>query len=137
VYSAFNARKFDDAVKLAAPRLEWRDIPSGEILQGPDGMRQNLERWAGAFNDAKVEVKRVTATENVVVAEFIGRGTHTGPLVTPTGMIAATHRKTEVPFCDVVTVENGRITSIASYYDAATILQQLGVHELAGTGSHR
>ena len=137
LYSAFNARKFEEATKVASPKLEWRDVATGEIVRGPEGMRHFMERWANAFNDARVDVKRVTATEKTAVTEFVARGTNTGPLETSGGTLSPTNRRTEVAFCEVATIESGKIVSIATYYDSATILQQLGVTEPAGAGAHK
>ena len=131
-FDAFNAHNFDEAARHVADKCEWRSIPTGELFRGPDGMRQFMQFWVSAFKDARVDVKRVIATDTHVVTEFIGRGTHTGTLETPAGSIPATNRRVEVPYCEVATIENGKFVSGATYFDTTTIMQQLGVTELAG-----
>ena len=37
-----------------------------------------------------------------------------------------------MPFFKVAEVKNGKLVSGTLYYDAATLMQQLGLHELAG-----
>jgi steroid delta-isomerase-like uncharacterized protein len=135
LYIAFNNRKYDDAIKLVSDKFEWRDVATGEMYRGPSGVRQFMENWVKAFNDAKIDIQRILATDTFFVAEFTGRGTHTGPLETAGGSIPATNRKVELPCCEVGMIENGKIRSGSTYYDAATIMHQLGVTEMVG--SHR
>jgi steroid delta-isomerase-like uncharacterized protein len=134
-YTAFNNRKFDEAAKLVSDRFEWRDVATGEVYRGPAGVRQFMEHWVKAFGDAKIEVQRIIATDQYVAAEFIGSGTHTGTLEAAGGSIPPTNRKVELSCCEVAAIENGKVRSGSSYYDAATIMHQLGVTELAG--AHR
>lgn len=135
LYAAFNTRKFDDTAKLVSDKFEWRDVATGEVYRGPAGARQFMERWVKAFTDAKIDIQRIVATDEVVVGEFIGRGTHSGTLESPAGAIPATNRKVELACCEVATVENGKIRSGSTYYDTATMLHQLGVTE--PVGAHR
>jgi steroid delta-isomerase-like uncharacterized protein len=135
LYTAFNNRNFEETAKLVSPNFEWRDIPTGEVYRGPEGIKQFMEHWTKAFKDARIDVKRVVASDQSVAVELIGSGTHTGTLETPAGSIPPTNRKIELPCCEVGIIENGKIRSGSTYYDAATIMQQLGVTELAG--SHR
>jgi ketosteroid isomerase-like protein len=44
----------------------------------------------------------------------------------PEGEIAPTGRTIEVPFCVVVRAHNGSLADGREYYDAATLLRQLG-----------
>ena len=135
LYAAFNDRQFDEAEKLVTPNFEWREVATGEVYRGPAGVRQFMEHWVKAFADAKIEVRRIVASDESVAAEILGRGTHTGQLETPGGSLPATNRKIELACCEVATIENGKLRSGSSYYDAATIMHQLGVTELAG--AHR
>jgi steroid delta-isomerase-like uncharacterized protein len=135
LYTAFNDRKYDQAEELVSDTFEWRDIATGETYRGPAGVRQFMEHWVKAFNDAKIDPQRVIATDQFVAAEIIGRGTHTGSLESPAGSIPATNRRVELPCCEVAVIENGKIRSGSTYYDAASIMHQLGVTELAG--AHR
>ena len=59
--------------------------------------------------------------------EFTGRGTHTGPLQTPTGELPPTGRRIEVAFAQVLQFEQGKISYARLYFDALGMLQQLGV----------
>ncbi|MEW5959646.1 MAG: ester cyclase [Chloroflexota bacterium] len=127
VYEKFNSRDFEGAVAYVAANYEGLNVPLGTTLHGPDGFRQFMQGWATAFPDSRVEVTNLVAGEEGVVVEFRGRGTHTGPLIGPTGEIPATGREVNVSFCDVLRIENSKITSIHTYYDAATMMGQLGL----------
>ena len=126
-YETFNNRDFDGAVAQAAEIIELLNVPLGVTLQGPEGYRQYIQGWATAFSDSQVEVTNIVAGEEGAVIEFRGRGTHTGPLNGPAGEIPATGRSVDIPFCEVMQIKNGKISSIHTYYDAATMMGQLGL----------
>jgi ketosteroid isomerase-like protein len=65
-----------------------------------------------------------TLTELVTVL----RRHRTAPLPTPTGeAIPATGKPVRVRACDIVTVQNGVITSLRFYFDQMEVLGQLGL----------
>lgn len=128
---AFDQRDFDEIGKQVASSVEWHNMATGEVFRGPDEVRRFLSSWTEAFEDARLEVRNVVVTDEQVVTEFIGRGTHTGTFTTPHGSIPATKRAMALPFCEVATVENGKVTNVRTYFDAATLMEQLGVLETA------
>ena len=126
-YEAFNARDFDRAAALVSKDSEWLNVPLGMTLHGQEGYRQVVQGWATAFPDSRIEIGSMIASEEGVVTEFRGRGTHTGPLASPAGEIPATGRSVDIPFCDVLRIKDGKIISAHTYYDAATMMRQLGL----------
>ncbi len=128
-YKAYNDRDFDRGAAALSDDYELTNVPSGDKLRGREGYLTFVRGWSTAFPDSKVDVTNIVASKNTVVVEFTGRGTHQGVLRTPMGDISATGKKVEVPFCDVVTVKNGKVRSLRSYYDAATFMRQLGVNK--------
>ena len=86
-YDAYNQRDFDEALRHVTEDVMWVNIPFGTTFHGPSGYREFLLNWATAFPDSRVEVKHVIAGEGWTCAEFIGRGTHSGPLKGPQGTI--------------------------------------------------
>lgn len=127
VHDAWNGRDFDRILAHTAEDCEWVMMPTGQTFRGLDGMRQYASGWATAFPDGRVEDTSVIAGDNGGVIEFIGRGTHTGPLVSPAGEIPPTGRTLELPFCEVYRITNGKIVGGAIYFDMAGMLQQLGL----------
>lgn len=127
IFDLYNKRDFDAAVALVTEGHEAHDFAMGEILHGRDGLRKDFQRWATAFPDSAVEVRTIYPTDDGVVVEFLGRGTHKGALETPTGSIAPTNKKVELPFCQVMQIRGGRITTSNRYWDSATLLRQVGL----------
>lgn len=131
-YDAYNnhnsdPRWLDYTTDSVAEDCEVVDVPSGAIFRGPEGLKQFLLGFSTAFPDSSVEVINLFATEDGAVVEFIGRGTHTGPLHGPAGDIPPTGRSIKMQFCDVYKFRDGKIVSHRSYYDALGMLQQLGL----------
>lgn len=137
MYELFNAREFDTLVSHLAEEGEWTNIPFGTRFKGREGFRQFLQGWVTAMPDCKLEVQSVRAGEDFAVSEFIGRGTHTGPLVGPAGTLPATGKKVEVRFCEVMQFRGDKTVAGRLYFDAATLLQQLGVLSSEGASAQR
>jgi steroid delta-isomerase-like uncharacterized protein len=135
INDAYNARDFEAAAALSAPDAEWRNVATGQILHGPDGARQFLQAWATAFPDSEVETTTVVADDDGVAMEFIGRGTHSGPLASPTGDIPPTGKHVETPFVQMLQFRDGKITRARLYFDLARMLQQLGLVSMGATAS--
>jgi steroid delta-isomerase-like uncharacterized protein len=129
---AYNARDWEAAVALATTDVEVVNVATGERLHGAEGVRRFLQGWAGAFPDSTAETTLVVADERGAAMEFVGRGTHTGPLPAPTGDIPPTGRTVEVPFHQMLEMRDGKISRARLYFDALGMLTQLGVIPAAG-----
>ena len=114
-------------VATLAEGCEITDVPSGTVYRGADGFKQNSQLFTEGFPDNSIEITNVVATEDQVVVEFIGRGTNTGPLHLPTGDVPPTGRKGALQCCNVYQIANGKIVCLRSYYDAMSLLRQLGL----------
>lgn len=126
-YDAWNARDFDRFASLHADDAELVNVASGETLRGPEGALQYAHMWADAFPDGRISIDNIIEAGDQVVVEFTGRGTQTGALSGPAGEIPATGRGVTLQLCDVIRVSNGKIASVRSYSDTASLLAQLGV----------
>jgi steroid delta-isomerase-like uncharacterized protein len=127
LYEAFNARDFDRMAALTADGCEVVAIAFGQTFHGPAGMRAYMQNWITGFPDGRVEITHVIASGGNVVTEFVGRGTHTASLGTPAGELKATGRAAELPVCDVIELKDGKVERLRTYFDAATLLRQLGL----------
>ena len=89
----------------------------------------DLDRVAAvaAEDIAFVDVANIVSTEDTVTLELVLRGTHKGPLESPAGSIPATGRPIDVRACIVARVRDGLITDAREYYDAVTLMLQLGI----------
>ena len=126
-HEAWAERNPDKGAAVIADDCEFIDVPRGEIQRGPEGYKQDYERWRAAFPDGTVEITNVIAEGDQVVVEFTNSGTNTGPLRSAVGDFSPTNRKIEVQYCSVMQIKNGKVVSGCDYYDVTTILRQLGL----------
>jgi ketosteroid isomerase-like protein len=131
LHQAWNDKDMDRYASFAAPDARITIVPFGASLT----VREYGEGWARAFPDGHVQVTHVAAQGELVMTEFIGRGTHTGPLRTPTGEMQPTGRRVEMSFMEVYLLRNGKVTEGRLYFDSATMLTQL--NPSAGAGATR
>lgn len=129
LFDAFNDRELDRLAAMVSEDFELVDFAAdGQVFRGPQGILRWLRIFLTALPDAKTELTNVVADgENWAFTEFIGRGTHTGPLVGPAGTIPPTGRRIEFPVGELMRLEGGKFTLIHVYYDGATLTRQLGV----------
>ena len=131
-YEAYNRhasdpRWLDYVTETVSDDCEVVDVPNGAVFRGPEGLKQFLQVFSTAFPESSVEVTNLFATEDQAVVEFIGRGTHSGPLHGPAGDIPPTGKSWTLHFCDVYKFREDKIVSHRTYYDALGLLQQLGL----------
>ncbi|MGE5847612.1 MAG: ester cyclase [Ignavibacteria bacterium] len=126
-YDMFNKKDFNRGKNLVDDNAEFQVIPFNMKLSGKEGYLQVVQGWTNAFPDGLCDITNIIAGEDGAVVEFIGRGTQTGKLVSPEGEIMPTGKHVDVPFCDVIRIKNGKITSLNSYFDTATMMKQLGI----------
>jgi steroid delta-isomerase-like uncharacterized protein len=127
ILDAYNARDFDRFDGVIASDAEYRNVATGDVFRGAEGMKQYQRNWATAFPESQIEVRNLVACGETVTMEYIGRGKQTGPLNTPQGTIPPTGRDVELALCDVLTVRGGKITGGRTYYDVASLMRQLGM----------
>ena len=128
VYENFNLRRVDESAQWVADGCEWLDVPSGTVFRGPDGYIEFDSAWIRAFPDARIEVTNMVASGDLVATELTARGTHQGPLIGPTGAtIQPTGRPIGMRCIEVQQYGGGQIVRARFYYDALTVMRQLGV----------
>lgn len=115
------------AAQINTPDAVWTSIPAGASFQGPEGYQQFLGVWLTAFPDAQIELRNIAAGDDFAIAQFVGRGTHRGPLPTPAGELPPTGRSMAVEFCEVYAIKGGKIARCDLYFDAMGLMKQLGV----------
>ncbi len=81
-----------------------------------------------AFPDLHFEVKLTLSQGDYVVVHWVGTGTHTGPLPTPSGgAIPPTGKKVTVPGSSTYQVREGKVARAWSFWDMSSLLGQLGL----------
>jgi steroid delta-isomerase-like uncharacterized protein len=123
-------RKDWNAVKASlASDVVYEEIASQRRAEGPDAIITLWKGWAAALPDSAATIHSAVASGNIVVIELTWTGTHTGPLESAKGTIAATGKRIEVRACQVIELapETGKAKAQRHYFDMGTLLAQLGV----------
>jgi predicted ester cyclase len=123
IYAAFNEKDIDRAISLATPDAKVLNIPFGT----EHSFKDYMQNWATAFPDGKIENIKLLQSGDSVVAEYIGRGTHTGTLQTPMGPIPATNRRVQLRFAEVLELRDAKVARGRAYFDSASFMRQLGL----------
>jgi len=135
LYDHWNERQFDKIAELMAADGEIVLVGSDTRFRGPSGAIEFSQMWADGFPDGRVKIDNVIASGDHVVLQFTGKGTQTGALKSPTGEIPATGRSITLNLCDVHEIRDGKIHSVQSYFDSASMLMQLGVMPESAVGA--
>ena len=116
--------RHDFAATLATfehPRYEI--IPTGEVHDGPDEVMEYFRTSRATFPDQRNELRAMHHTDDAVIVEFDLLGTHRGPL----RGIPPTEKEFRCPMIAVFRFGAEKIVCERVYFDAATILRQLGI----------
>jgi steroid delta-isomerase-like uncharacterized protein len=111
-----------------APYAEDAEVidPTGKY-KGKPQILASFKVWKTAFPQANAEVTNQIAEGDQVVSEVSYRGTHTGPLASAMGPIAATNKQIDLKVAIVSSFRNGLIQREHAYFDLAGLMQQLGL----------
>jgi steroid delta-isomerase-like uncharacterized protein len=119
---AIPRRDFSKIRQLLHPKYSYTGS-DGERREGVEAGIAVVEMYTTAFPDLKLDVKNIQAVGDIVVIEFVAKGTHRGDLMG----ISPTNRKVTVPVCNITEVRDGKIFAEREYFDNAFMLQQLGI----------
>jgi len=125
--SAYNDKNWGAATEALAPNVVYDEVATNRKISGANQVITAWKGWATALPDSRATFDSVQVAGNTIVLELTWRGTHRGPLQTPTGQIPATNKPIEIRACQVVEVKDGKVQLVRHYFDMATMLAQLGV----------
>jgi steroid delta-isomerase-like uncharacterized protein len=128
---AFNRADWD-AYKSTLTADSIHIEPGGMELHGPDASAEGVNVFKVAFPDLTGEVVRLITSEQEAAAEIVWTGTHTGPLVTPTGTIPPTGKPITVHATKVFAFAGDRIAYSRHYWDMTELLGAIGAMPGAG-----
>jgi steroid delta-isomerase-like uncharacterized protein len=129
--TAYNDKDWSKAKGTLAADAVYDEKGTHRRIQGAGDIIEACQGWAKAFPDSKATFVREFASEDTALIEVVWKGVHTGPLQTPSGTIPASNKPIEIPACQVVKVEGGKITSFSHYFDMLTMLTQIGAMNTA------
>jgi steroid delta-isomerase-like uncharacterized protein len=103
------------------PRYEL--IATGDVYDGEAEVDSYFEETRTAFPDQRNELVALHHSDDAVIVEANLFGTHLGPYrgLPPTG------RKFEMRFCALFVFDDERLVCERVYFDAGTVLRQLGI----------
>lgn len=119
-----NRHDFDATIgTFDHPRYEL--VATGEVFDGEAEVRRYFADTRAAFPDQRNRILGLYPSRDAVIAEFVLSGTHRGPL----RGLPPTNRAFECAMLAVFAFAPGgrRIVCERVYFDAATILRQLGL----------
>ena len=124
--TAYNEKDWNKSRDMLAADAVYDEKATNRRLEGAGQIIEAFQGWANAFPDSKATFIREFASDDTAVLELVWKGVHTGPLQTPTGAIPASNKPIEVPACQVVQVEGGKVKRVSHYFDMLTLLTQIG-----------
>ena len=117
-----NRHEFDVTMEtFGHPRYEL--IATGDVHDGEAEVQAYFDETRTAFPDQRNELIALHHADDAVLVEAWLRGTHLGPYrgLPPTG------REFEMRFCAMFLFEGSDLVCERVYFDAGTILRQLGI----------
>jgi steroid delta-isomerase-like uncharacterized protein len=124
--TAYNEKDWSKGKDILAANAVYDEKGTHRRIQGAGEIIEAWQGWANAFPDSKATFVREFASGDTVVLELVWKGIHTGPLQTPTGTIPPSNKPIEIPACQIVQVEGGKVKSASHYFDMLTMLTQIG-----------
>jgi len=106
---------------FAHPRYEL--IATGQVFDGEDAVKEYYAASRAAFPDQRNRVHAMHHADDAVIVEFDLLGTHRGPFLG----VAPTGREFTCRMIAVFLFAGDHIVCERVYFDAATILRQLGI----------
>jgi steroid delta-isomerase-like uncharacterized protein len=128
----YNAGDLDACMELYSQDAVQR-MHDGTFA-GRAAIRERLARDLTACPDATYTVGSFVEQDDSFADEWTFAGTHTGPLSLPDGIqLPPTGKRLEIKGMELVQVRDGKIVIDNLYYDAMSVLAQVGLLPQAAT----
>ncbi len=127
VVEAFNASDWEGCKAAMTPDSVYDEAATSRLLQGVENIIPCWQGWKEAMPDVKGTVTNVCAAGNTVLIEVTWKGTHTGPLQSPSGTVPATGKEQTTRAAWVLNFDGGKINESRHYFDMLSFMQQLGL----------
>jgi steroid delta-isomerase-like uncharacterized protein len=124
---AFNASDWDRYKTAMTSDCVYDEVGTSRILRGVGEIIRCFQEWKQAMPDVRGTVTNAWATGNTVVLEVTWKGTHTGPLQGPSGMVPATGKQQTTRAGWVLNFDGGKIKESRHYFDMFSFMRQLGI----------
>src|SRR5687768_3370414 len=126
----FNAGNLEVADEIVAPDHVNHDPTLPDIPPGPEGQKQIVNLYRGAFTNAHISVEDQLAEGDRVVTRWTGSGTHQGELMG----VAPTGNQVRVTGITINRLSGAKIAESWTNYDALGMMRQIGAIPEPGQG---
>ena len=126
LHDTFSNNQFDKTLKLVSDHVKVNAYAFGMTFNNIEGFMNFMQSFKSAFPDITIKHTNIVSNGNNVAVEFTARGTHNGPLQTPSGAIPPTGKKVDFTVAEFYVWENGKVVSMNNYQDAGSIMRQIG-----------
>ena len=123
---AYNDKNWDKVKAVFAENGIYDEKGTSRRIQGVGKIIEAWQGWAKAIPDSKATFVGEYASGDTAIIEVVWKGAQTGVLQTPTGTIPPSNKRIELPACQVIKVEGGKVKSFTHYFDMVTLLTQIG-----------
>ena len=118
-FAAWNAHDPDKVVAFYTEDVVYEDVTFGEVAHGREELKKLAAGFFAAVPDMKLETVSVSQHGNDGSVEWVFSGTDVG--------LFKTGKKFSVRGASRYQLRGGKVSSNKDFYDAATIMRQVGV----------
>ena len=123
----WNDHDVETIVSMHTDDSVFENHVTGDVNVGREQIGKAIAGIFSVFPDLSFEGRRTYIRDDLVVQEWIARGTHEGTM-TRSGMeVPPTGRKVEYKGMDVIPIRDGLVARKDVYSDSVTLLRQLGL----------
>lgn len=121
-FAAESKHDYEATLATLTDDIEYRMMPTGAVMRGKGEVTRYYDAWWHAFPDVTIDVQRISASGEWVIAEAISTATHLGHFlgVPPTGKRVTSH------VCTLIRMREGKMVEETVYYDLTERLAQIG-----------
>jgi steroid delta-isomerase-like uncharacterized protein len=130
-FDAFSTGDLSIVDQVTAPGAVNHDPAQPDEAQGPEGFKQVIQVYRGAFPDLSFTIEEQFSDGDLVCTRWASAGTHDGDLMG----IPATGKHVTGSGISIDKIKDGRIVESWNQWDNLGLLQQIGVAETAGAAA--
>ncbi len=123
VMALWNAHDTTRVNELYSSDFVGLDMTEQAVVEGPQGVAQQLERYVQAFPDLTFKTLRAIQQKDCVALFWTASGTHRGKLLN----IPPTGRYLEVQGTTLLTMEHDKVKQAVYLWDMAGLLRAIGL----------
>jgi steroid delta-isomerase-like uncharacterized protein len=124
---AWNAHDVGAIVSMHTEDSVFENHTTGDVFVGREDIARAITGIFTVFPDLGFETRRQYVREDLVVQEWIARGTHLGKMSRAGIEVEPTELEVDYRGMDVIPIRDGLVARKDVYSDSITLLRQLGL----------